>query len=198
MLQHVLEIYARQGHDDFLIAGGYLINKISDWLDTAALPYHVQLIDTGQDSMTGKRVKLLERHLSNTFMLTYGDGLADVNLAQLLAYHDKHQSFATVTAVHPPARFGELNLEGDYVTRWSEKQPGPGWINGGFYAVEPDALEFIQGDEPWEYGACTRMVDRHFISSYKHDGFWMCVDYREDLTRLQELWNEGGAPWLKF
>src|SRR5512146_188148 len=194
ILKHIMDIYARQGFREFIICGGYKIDVIGAWLDRAGLPWNIRLIDTGQDTLTGGRIKRVERHLSDQFFLTYGDGIGDVDLQALTCYHNKHQSYCTVTAVHPPPRFGELAIEGDYVARWSEKQRGPGWINGGFYVVEPEALDFIQGDEPWEYGACVRMVERHLMTNYKHDGFWACMDTLKDVQALREMW-EKGALW---
>jgi len=197
LLWHVMSIYAAQGFDEFLICGGYKIEVIGQWLERSSLPWNIRLIDTGQEATTGSRVKQLERYLSSAFHLSYGDGVGNINISELVKFHGAHQSFCTVSAVHPPPRFGELNLEGDYVTKWSEKQPGPGWINGGFYVVEPEALDFIDPSLAWEYGACCEMAQRGLMTAYHHTGFWMCADYKEDIAMLQKKWKEGAWSGLE-
>ena len=194
MLWHVMSIYAQHNFTDFIIAGGYLISKISDWLDGAGLPWNIQLIDTGATTQTGGRLKRLERFLSDQFSVTYGDAVADVDIPKLIKHHNQHQSYCTVTLVHRPPRFGEVTISGDYVAQWSEKIPS-GWINGGFFVVEPEALEFVYGDEGWEYGACQRMSERLLMSNYRHEGYWQCADYKEEFAELNRKWQEG-APWI--
>src|SRR5512146_736685 len=129
MLEHIMGIYSRFGFDDFLIAGGYRQEVIADWLSTAYLPWRAELVDTGLDTSTGGRIKRLERRLSERFMLTYGDGVSDIDLSRLLNFHDRHQSLVTVTAVHPPPRFGQLSIIGDYVDCFVEKPIESAWIN---------------------------------------------------------------------
>ena len=196
MLWHVMNCYARQGHTDFIIAGGYKIDVIDAWLNKADLPWDVDLVDTGEATMTGGRIKALGRRLRMQFFLTYGDGVCDVDLSALLSFHDSHMSFCTVTAVHPPPRFGELELDKSYVTKWQEKKNGKGWISGGFYVCEAEALEYIgEEDEPWETGACTRMVEAQVMTAFRHEGFWQCMDTLHDVSTLRDWWKDG-APWI--
>ena len=156
------------------------------------------MIDTGLESMTGGRLKRLQSHIGNeTFMLTYGDGVADIDLAKLEAFHRSHGKMVTVTAVHPAARFGELEMEGGKVISFQEKpQIGKGWINGGFFVIEPSFFDLIEGDqtilerEPLEQAA--KMGE---LMAYRHEGYWQCMDTKRDKDHLEELWKTGKAPW---
>ena len=194
MLQHIMEIYAHYGHTNFVLAAGYKIECIAAWLEEAILPYQVELVDTGLDTNTGGRIKLLVNRLSDQFMLTYGDGVSDVDLDALLQYHNKHQSCTTVTAAHPPSRFGNLGIELDYVRNFNDTSTG--WINGGFFVCEPEALDYIHGDEAWESGALDRMTKAGVLTAYRHEGFWQCMDTVHDREYLEGLWKDG-RPWAK-
>ena len=220
ILWHIMRTYARFGHKDFYVALGYRAEIIKEYflhyrslnadfsvdLTTGAVTPHqtddadwrVTLVHTGLESMTGGRVKRLQRFIGNeTFMLTYGDGLANINLERLLAFHRTHGKLVTVTAVHPGARFGELEMAGDRVTSFQEKpQTSQGWINGGYFVVEAGFFELIAGDatilerEPLE-----RASTMGELMAYRHDGFWHCMDTKRDRDLLENLWQSGAAPW---
>ena len=158
------------------------------------------MVDTGIDTMTGGRLKRLKSYVGNkTFLLTYGDGLSDINLDQLIKFHNSHGKMVTITAVHPIARFGELNLNGDKVEKFSEKpQTLKGWINGGFFVINPEFLDLINDDstilekEPLESVAAMGE-----LMAYKYEGFWQCMDTKRDKDSLEKLIKEGKTPWLK-
>jgi glucose-1-phosphate cytidylyltransferase len=220
LLTHIMRYYASYGFKNFAVALGYkgevvknyflnyrnLGSSLSIDLKSGDVTPHsgdhddwnLELVDTGLDVQTGGRVKRLAPWLKNeTFMLTYGDGLSDVPLDKLLKFHKAHGKLATVTAVRPPARFGSLYFEGDLVTRFEEKpQLGEGWINGGFFILEPEVLEFIKDDETiWERGPLEILAQKKQLVAYKHDGYWQCMDTLRDLRSLEELWGSGRAPW---
>jgi len=158
----------------------------------------VHLVDTGRGTQTGGRVKRLAHWLRDgTFMLTYGDGVSDVNVADVLAFHRRHGKLATVTAVRPPARFGGLVFDGDRVSEFTEKpQAGEGWINGGFFVMEPDVLDYIQGDDTYlEREPLERLAKDGQLVAFRHGGFWQCMDTLRDLKLLESLWEGGRAPW---
>jgi glucose-1-phosphate cytidylyltransferase len=160
--------------------------------------WRVHLIDTGRETMTGGRIKRLQPWLQDgTFMVTYGDGVCDVDVAELLRFHRAHGRLATVTAVRPPARFGGLVLDGDRVAVFSEKpQAGEGWINGGFMVFEPGVFEFIEGDATnLESHTLEQLAAADQLAAYRHDSFWQCMDTLRDKRLLERLWNEGRAPW---
>lgn len=221
ILWHILRTYAHFGHKDFLLALGYKAEVIKEYflnfyslnadftvdLSNGDLTYHhaparvdwrVTLVDTGQQTMTGGRVKRLQHYIGQeTCFLTYGDGLADVDLDALGKFHRSHGKLVTVTAVHPSARFGELAREGDRVTAFQEKpQTAQGWINGGYFVIEPAFFDLIAGDatilerEPLEQAA--KMGE---LMAYQHDGFWQCMDTKRDRDMLESLWATGKAPW---
>ncbi len=160
--------------------------------------WNVSLVDTGQPTLTGGRIKRLKPYIGNeTFMLTWGDGVADVNLKALLAFHRAHGKLATLTAVRPPARFGKLNLEGDQVVKFEEKpQLGEGWINGAFFVLEPEIFDYIAGDmTQWEYEPLERLSEEGQLMAYRHDSFWQCMDTLRDKRLLESLWESGNPPW---
>jgi glucose-1-phosphate cytidylyltransferase len=219
-LWHIMQRYAAFGHKDFYIALGYKAEVIKDYfltfgtinsdfsIDLASgkiktynkkgADWNITLVDTGQDSMTGGRVKRLESFIGKEpFLLTYGDGVADIDIDALVKFHKNHGKMVTVTAVHPGARFGELDIDGDCVKTFKEKpQVTRGWINGGFFVCQPKFLDFIKGDhtileaEPLEQVA----ADGELVA-YKHKGFWQCMDTRRDKDFLEELWSMDRAPW---
>jgi glucose-1-phosphate cytidylyltransferase len=156
------------------------------------------MVDTGLTTQTGGRLKRLANWLGNeTFMLTYGDGVSDADISKVLAFHRKHGRLATVTAVRPPARFGGLLFDGDLVREFSEKpQIGEGWINGGFFVMNPGVLEYIKGDDTYlEREPLEGLARDGQLVAYRHDGFWQCMDTLRDLRLLERLWESGKAPW---
>jgi glucose-1-phosphate cytidylyltransferase len=220
VLWHIMKIYAGYGFNEFVAALGYKSDVIKDYFlnyrsrtsnltvrlssgevsvhDGAYEDWTVHLLDTGLETMTGGRVKRAARFIGNeTFMLTYGDGVADVNVEKLLAFHRSHGRLATVTAVRPPARFGGIGFEGNLVTHFEEKpQIGEGWINGGFFVLEPAVVNYIAGDETiFEREPLERLAAEEQLVAYRHDGFWQCMDTLRDVRLLENLWQENHAPW---
>ncbi len=220
ILWHILKIYAHYGFNDFFIALGYkgeiikrffydyqsLSGNLSinfadgkiDVRDRDCEDWKVHLIDTGQNSMTGGRIRRLRDHLKDeTFMVTYGDGVCNVDIAELVKFHRSHGKLATVTAVHPPARFGELLIKENLTAEFSEKpQTHEGWINGGFLVFEPQVLDYLTGDESiLEYDALERLAEENQLIAYKHPGFWQCMDTLRDKRQLEAAWSEGNPPW---
>jgi glucose-1-phosphate cytidylyltransferase len=187
---------------DYYTLNGSMTLKLSD----GAVQVHkkecedwtVNLMDTGLNTSTGGRLKLLEPYLGNeTFLITYGDGVSNVNLTDLLNFHKAHGKLATVTAVRPPARFGGLVLEGDLVANFTEKpQAGEGWINGGFLVLEPEVFKYLEGDNSsLEVDALERIAIDGQLAAYRHDDFWQCMDTLRDLRLLESLWQSGKPPW---
>ncbi len=220
ILWHIMKTYAHYGFNEFYIALGYKGEVIKRFFyDYHALngnlsinfaegridvknrdceDWNVHLIDTGQNSLTGGRVKRLEEFLGDApFMVTYGDGVSNVNIAELVKFHKAHGKLATVTAVHPPARYGELLIKEDFMTEFSEKpQTHEGWINGGFLVFEPQILSYLSGDEGiLELEALERSARENQLVAYKHHGFWQCMDTLRDKRQLEAAWDEGNPPW---
>jgi glucose-1-phosphate cytidylyltransferase len=221
ILWHLMKILGEQGVSEFIICCGYkgylikeyfanfflhaadftvdLKNNRVEVLNDAAEPWRVTLVDTGEATQTGGRL-LRIRHLldeDEPFLLTYGDGLADVDLPALRRFHDESGRRATVTAVRPAGRFGALDIDGDRVSSFVEKPEGDGgWVNGGFFVVEPDCLDLIGSDSTiWEHGPLSDLAAREDLAAYRHDGFWQCMDTLRDRHLLEQLWNSGSAPW---
>jgi glucose-1-phosphate cytidylyltransferase len=220
ILWHIMKHYAHYGLNDFVIALGYKGNYIKRWMQeyamlssdmtvktaTGQVQYHecerpdwnVDLVDTGAATLTGGRIKRLQRWLGNsTFMLTWGDGVSDVDLNKLLAFHRSHGKLATVTAVRPAARYGHMEFDGDRITRFLEKpQTAEGWINGAFFVLEPAVLEYIDGDNTmFEHAPMERLAADGQLMAYKHTSFWQCMDTLRDKHVLQSLWDSGNPPW---
>ncbi len=220
ILWHIMEHYAHYGFKEFVVALGYKSEVIKRYFfeyltltgslkvnlsDGSVETYEkkcedwaVHLIETGLDTNTGGRVKRLQPWLpGGTFMLTYGDGVSNLNLNKLLDFHRSHGRLATVTAVRPPARFGGLILDGDIVKEFSEKPlMGEGWINGGFMVFEPGVFDYLKGDSTsLEADALEQLATDHQLVAYKHDGFWQCMDTLRDMRLLESLWQSGRAPW---
>lgn len=220
MLWHIMNIYAAHGFKEFVIALGYKGEIIKDYfinyhyrarnitvrLDTGQISLHngsgedwvVHLLDTGPDSSTGGRVKKVAEFIGKEpFMLTYGDGVADININDLLAFHRHHGRLATVTAVRPPARFGGIELDGERVLHFAEKpQMGEGWINGGFFVLEPEVGDYIPDYmTPWEAAPMEQLVSEGQLVAYRHETFWQCMDTLRDVQMLDKLWQDGSAPW---
>jgi glucose-1-phosphate cytidylyltransferase len=221
ILWHIMKRYERFGMNDFVLALGYKGEYIKDYFlnyhprmsdltvhlksgqvdynNPMAEDWRVSLIDTGASTMTGGRLLRLRSQLESggTFMLTYGDGVADVDIAALLAFHRSHGRLATVTAVRPPVRFGELTIKEAQVANFQEKpQAEEGWINGGFFVFEPEIFDFIEGDatllerEPLE-----KITQANQLMAYHHSGYWQCMDTIRDKQALEDLWATGNAPW---
>jgi len=222
ILWHIMKTYAHFGHKDFYVALGYKAEVIKEYflhyrtlnadftvdLGTGVVTPHqldevdwrVTLVDTGQSSMTGGRVRRMQPFIGNeTCLLTYGDGVADIDLEALIAFHRSHGKLVTVTAVHPGARFGELQLDDLQVTSFQEKpQLGQGWINGGYFVIEPGFFDLIAGDstilerEPLEQAA-----QLGELMAFKHEGFWQCMDTKRDRDSLEAMWQQGKALWKR-
>jgi glucose-1-phosphate cytidylyltransferase len=219
ILWHVMKTYAHYGHKDFYVALGYKAEVVKEYfLNYRALnadftvdlksgdvtshqldevDWRVTLVHTGDNSMTGGRVKRLRHYVGNeTCMLTYGDGVADIDLDALLDFHRSHGKLVTVSAVRPAARFGELELSGDFVASFKEKpQLHEGWINGGYFIIEPEFFDLIDGDTTMlEREPLERATRAGQLAAYRHDGFWQCMDTKRDHDLLELLWAKG-APW---
>ncbi len=220
ILWHIMRHYAQYKLKEFVIALGYKGEVIKKYMvDYANLSsnltvnlgsgkvtphggmrpdWTVELVDTGVSTLTGGRIKRLAPYIGKeTFMLTWGDGVSDVNLNDLLAFHRRHGKFATLTAVRPPARFGHLVFEGDQVSQFSEKpQTMEGWINGAFFVLEPKVFDYIDGDDTqWEREPMERLAADGQLMAYRHNSFWQCMDTLRDKRLLEELWQSGKAPW---
>lgn len=220
ILWHIMKLYAHYGYNEFVIALGYkgeyikkymadLLNlqgnmkldfkngKISRTKDDVS-DWKIDLIETGIDTQTGGRIKRLEPYLDNeTFMLTWGDGLSDVNINDLVSFHRGHGKLATVTAVRPPARYGYMKFEGHQVKEFTEKpQLGEGWINGAFFVLEPQVLDYIEGDSSiWEKEPLEGLADDGQLMAYKHLSFWQCMDTLRERYILEHLWDSERPPW---
>jgi glucose-1-phosphate cytidylyltransferase len=200
-----MKIYAGHGVNEFVVTLGYKGDVIrryfSDLLrrpDPSTRNWSIELVDTGDETMTGGRLlRIADRLTDGTFMMTYGDGVADVDIGQLAAFHTRHGRAATVCAVRPPARFGALSLDGDRVERFSEKsQADEGWINGGFFVLEPKVLDYIDDDETiWEREPLERLAAEGQLMAYRHHSFWQPMDTMRDKRALEALWESGEAPW---
>lgn len=220
ILWHIMMHYSHYGFNEFVIALGYRGEYIKKYMvdycslctnlsvdfkngsfrahGTGKPDWKVDLIDTGQDTLTGGRIKRLAPYLGEgTFMLTWGDGVSDVDLHELLKFHRSHGKLATLTAVRPPARFGQLDLDGDHIREFAEKsQLKEGWINGAFFVLEPGVMDYIEGDmTQWEREPLERLAADGQLMAYKHTSFWQCMDTLRDKRLLESLWQQGNAPW---
>jgi len=220
ILWHIMGIYAGHGFKDFLVACGYKGEMIKEYfhnffvhnsdylidlrdgshevLSTNGIDWRIAVIDTGIDTMTGGRVLKLRKWVGEqTFMVTYGDGLGDIDISSLASFHKSHGKLATITAVRPPARFGALGLCGDEVREFSEKpQTGEGWINGGFFVFEPGVFEYLRGnDSVLERDTLEQLAADRQLMAYRHSGFWQPMDTLREKNLLESLWESGSAPW---
>ena len=198
ILWHIMKIYSAYKIDDFIICLGYKGEKIKEYFEQFdSKLWNIQLIDTGLDTMTGGRLKRIQNHLDGTFCLTYGDGVSDVNIDNLISFHRREKSLATLTAVHPPERFGVLNLSGDYVTEFHEKHSGmDSWINGGFFVFEPGIFDYLQDDLTiLEKTPLETLAKEKKLAAFKHNGFWYPMDTQRDKKHLENLWSSNNAPW---
>jgi len=220
ILWHIMKTYAHFNHKDFYLALGYKAELIKEYFlnyrslnsnfsidlntgettphQTEDIDWKVTLVDTGKDSMTGGRVRRLKSFIGNErFLLTYGDGVANINIKDLVDFHKSHGKMVTVTAVHPSARFGELETSGNKILSFKEKpQTAQGWINGGFFVIEPEFIDLIDNDfsilerEPLE-----KVAEMGELMAYYHEGYWQCMDTKRDRDNLEELWSTNRAPW---
>ena len=219
ILWHIMQHYAHFGHRDFIVCLGYkgeyvkkyfsetlamaadltidfATNKV-EMLETARDDWRVTLVDTGQTTQTAGRLVRVRKFLDDEpFLMTYGDGVSDVDLDELVAFHRRERQLATITAVHPPARFGKLTIEGSAVARFDEKpQMSEGWINGGFFVLEQGVFDYIPGDVDWAREPLEELAEDGQLSGFCHDGFWQCMDTMRDKVHLNALWDSGEAPW---
>jgi len=199
MLWHIMKIYSCHGINDFVICCGYKAEIIKEYFDSfTSENWDIQLVDTGLDTMTGGRLKRVQEYVNNeTFCFTYGDGLANISISDLIKFHKNNDTIATVTAVQPPARFGALELNGDKVVSFREKPPGDGnWINGGYFVLEPSVFEYISDDSTiWEKEPVEHLAQENQLSAYRHHGFWQPLDTLREKKILENLWSTGNAPW---
>lgn len=222
ILWHIMKIYSAYGIDEFIVCCGYKSYMIKEYfanyflhradvtfdiqnnrmevLQNHVEPWKVTLVDTGENTMTGGRLKRVREYVGNeTFCMTYGDGVSDIRIDQLIEFHHRQKSMATLTAVQPPGRFGAFNLgkEQDRVPSFKEKPKGDGaWVNGGFFVLEPEVFEYIEGDATiWEQDPMEKLAHENNLAAYRHQGFWQPMDTLRDKNVLDELWQGGKAPW---
>lgn len=224
ILWHIMKIYSSHGVNDFIICCGYKGYVIKEYFanyflhmsdvtfDMAsnqmevhhkkAEPWRVTLVDTGEETLTGGRLKRVANYVQNedAFCFTYGDGVADVDVTAQLNFHRRHGKLATVTAVQPPGRYGALLREGDAVSGFQEKPPGDGaWINGGFFVLNPKVIDFIDGDSSsWEGRPLETLAAKGELQAFEHEGFWQPMDTLREKTHLEQLWSSGKAPWKSW
>jgi glucose-1-phosphate cytidylyltransferase len=222
IIWHIMKTYSYFGHKDFYLALGYKAEIIKEYFlhyrslnadftvdfasgtvephQTENIDWRATLVYTGLKSMTGGRVKRMQSFIGNeTFMLTYGDGVADINIDALLNFHKNHGKMVTVSAVHPGARFGELEIQDQQVISFQEKpQTTQGWINGGYFVIEPEFFDLISGDHTiLEREPLEKAAEIAELMAYHHDGYWQCMDTKRDRDHLEELWQTGDAPWRR-
>ena len=199
IIEHIINYYTKFGFKDFIIASGYKHNIIREYFKKKNFFVNINVINTGIETLTGSRLKKLSNVLNETFMLTYGDGLSNVNLKKLLNFHRENKKKITLTAVHPPARFGELTLIKNIVSKFKEKpQLQKGWINGGFFVVEPEFLRLIGNKNVMlERAPLNKVVKDKDLAAYRHEDFWFCMDTLRDKKVLDALIKNKKAPWLK-
>jgi glucose-1-phosphate cytidylyltransferase len=220
ILWHIMKIYSSYGINDFIVCLGYKGYIIKEYFANYFLhmsdvtfdmksnqmkvhsnksePWTVTLVDTGEETMTGGRLKKVKKYLNKeTFCFTYGDGVANINLIDLLDFHKNHQAQATMTVVQPPGRFGAVLLDKQTVQNFTEKPKGDNtWINGGFFVLEPSTIDLIKSDSSiWEREPLEKLAGKNQLKAYKHDGFWRPMDTLRDKNYLEDLWEKGSAPW---
>ena len=200
IIQHIMEIYASYGHNEFYIALGQKGEIIKNYFKDLKNNWKINLIDTGADTLTGGRLKRLEQYLSKeTFLLTYGDGVSNINISELINFHKSHKKIVTISAVRPPARFGSLSLKDSEVLKFKEKtQLGESWINGGFFVINPKFFDFLEGDNTvLESKPLEIVTDLKEIRAFRHEGFWQCMDHKLDKDLLDQMVIQNKAPWIK-
>lgn len=224
ILWHIMKHYSACGFNEFIICAGYKQHVIKEWfanyfLHTSDItfdftkgddiivhskhsePWKVTVVDTGLNTLTGGRIKRIQDYVENeTFMMTYGDGVCDIDLNKVLDFHKKNNHFATMTAVQPEGRFGVLDIENNSVLSFREKNKDDmGWINGGYMVLEPEVFKYIEGDNTiFEREPLETLAQEGQLDCYKHSGFWQCMDTMRDKQKLEELWNANKAPWKNW
>lgn len=204
LLWHLMNIFAKQGYIDFIIAVGYKGEVIHKWVDGLKLnilesKWNISVLETGQDTQTGGRIAICMKSIPNEKVIaTYGDGLANISISSLVKFHDANNKIATVTAVRPPARFGVLDIENGAVRHFGEKnQSDAGWINGGFFVLEPEIVNYVNSNlEPFETGALPKLVAENQLLAYQHYGFWKPMDTLREKQELEEFASRSNPPWL--
>ena len=190
MLIHIMKQYAKYGFKDFYIALGYRGELIKKFFNKKFFDWNINLVETGENTMTGGRLKRLKKYVGKTtFMMTYGDGISNVNLGKLIKFHKKNNKLVTLTAVRPPARFGALKLKGNSVSYFKEKSKlDEGWINGGFFVMEPEFLKFIKNDNTYlEREPLEAVTQKKQLAAFRHEGFWQCMDTKRDKDNLNKI-----------
>jgi glucose-1-phosphate cytidylyltransferase len=219
ILWHIMKGYAAHGVDEFVVCAGFKGHLIKEYFANYALKtsditvdlakneierhsssgeaWKVTIVDTGENTMTGGRLKRITPYVDGTFCMTYGDCVSDVDVTALAAYHSEHDVLATLTAIQPPGRFGALDLDGDRISHFMEKPIGDGgWVNGGFFVLEPEVLDYISGDKTvWERDPLQRLAREGNLAAYRHEGYWQNMDTLRDKMVLEELWASGTPPW---
>ena len=202
LLWHIMKIYSHYGINEFVICCGYKGDMIKEYFSKFDFPlWNVQLVDTGLNTMTGGRIKRIQNHIDDTFCVTYGDGVSDVNINDLILFHKEKKSLATLTAIHPPERFGVLELSGNNVVEFHEKHQGESsWINGGFFVFEKEIFDYIKdGDSTTlERTPFETLAKEKKLTAFKHEGFWHPMDTLRDKKHLENLWTSNKAPWKKW
>jgi glucose-1-phosphate cytidylyltransferase len=219
ILWHIMKIYSAHGIREFVICAGFKGNQIKEYFANYVLntsdvtfdlerneierhastgePWKVTVVDTGENTMTGGRLKRIAQYVDDTFCMTYGDCVSDVDVGALVGYHREHGVLATLTAIQPPGRFGALDLEGDRIAHFMEKPQGDGgWVNGGFFVLEPAALDYVDGDQSiWEREPMQALAHEGKLAAYRHEGYWQNMDTLRDRMVLEEQWASGAPPW---
>ncbi len=223
ILWHIMKMYSYHGVNDFIICLGYKGYMVKEYFSNYFLhmsdvtfcmrennmeihqkyaePWKVTLVDTGESTMTGGRLKFVEKYIgADTFCFTYGDGVSDVNITELIAYHKSNGRQATITAIQPPGRYGALQIDNGVVGKFQEKPAGDGaWINGGFFVLEPSVLDYIDDNNTvWEQQPLQRLAACGELAAYQHNGFWQAMDTLREKNHLEDLWSTGNAPWKKW
>jgi len=198
ILWHIMKIYSHYGINDFVVCCGYKSNIIKEYFKENKIPWEVKLVDTGLKTMTGGRLKKVEKYLDNdTFCFTYGDTLNDVNIKKLIKFHQSKKKLATVTACHPPEKYGVLKLQNEKVTEFKEKPKKENeWVNGGFFVLEPNIFDYIKNDKTiWEKDPMKKLVKMNQLVAYRHNGFYQPMDTMSDKKNLDDMWKRKNASW---
>jgi len=197
ILWHILKIYSSYGINDFVICCGYKGEQIKEYFNNIdSTPWNIELVDTGIHTMTGGRLKRIQNNIDGTFCVTYGDGLSNVNINDLITFHREKKSVATLTAVHPPERYGLISLNGDHVTEFREKPNETSWVNGGFFVFEPEIFDNLQDDSTiLERTPLEVLAKENKLTAFRHSGFWYAMDTLREKKYLEKLWENNQAPW---
>jgi glucose-1-phosphate cytidylyltransferase len=208
ILWHIMNIFSIQGFNDFLISTGYLHEVIEKWIDkdqamvnSVGDKFNAKSVYTGEETQTGGRIsEVMKQYPGESFIATYGDGLANIAINKLIKFHQSHGKLATVTAVRPPARFGYMKIEDEKVTQFGEKnQSDEGWINGGFFVLDPKVSQYVTSTkEPFESGALVRLVDQYQLMAFQHENFWQPMDTLREKLELEKYAQNKTPPWLNF